>query len=101
GGSHGAIAPRTVVLDDGAVPTIMASGLGGATPSQPLDDVNALVGVIAKIVGCEPTFPALVADVCESVGAALPTYTTPTDGESLYAAADALDIAVLAALGSR
>jgi eukaryotic-like serine/threonine-protein kinase len=101
GGSHGAIAPRTVVLDDAAVPTIMAAGLGAATTSQPLDDVNALVAVIAKIVGCEPTFSALAAEVCGQVGAKVPAYTTPTDGESLYGAADALDIAVLGALGSR
>jgi serine/threonine-protein kinase len=101
GGSHGAIASRTVVLDDGAVPTIMAAGLGPVTPSQPLDDVNALLAVIAGIIGCQPTLSALVADVCDQVGAKRPTYTNPTDGESLYAAADALDIAVLAALGSR
>jgi serine/threonine-protein kinase len=101
GGSHGAIAPRTVVLDDGAVPTIMAAGLGAVTPSQPLDDVNALVAVIAMVVGCEPTFSAFAAEVCAQVGANVPPYATPTDGESLYAAADALDIAVLGALGSR
>jgi hypothetical protein len=101
GGSHGGIASRTVVLDDAAVPTIMAAGLGPVAPSQPLDDVNALIRVIATIVGCEPTFSALAADVCDQVGAQIPSYTTPTDGESLYAAADALDIAVLAALGSR
>jgi serine/threonine-protein kinase len=100
GGSHGAIAPRTVVLDDAAVPTIMAAGLGTVAASQPLDDVNALIAVIAGIVGCEPTFAALAAAACE-VGATLPAYALPTDGESLYAAADALDIAVLAALGSR
>ncbi len=101
GGSHGAIATRTVVLDDGAVPTIMAAGLGPVAPSQPLDDVNAVIAVIAAIVGCEPTFSALVADVCEQVGATVPSYATPIDGESLYEAADALDIAALCALGSR
>jgi hypothetical protein len=101
GGSHGAIALGTVVLDDGAVPTIMAAGLGPVTPSQPLDDVNALIAVCAAIVDCEPTFAALAADVCEEVGAVVPGYPTPTDGESLYAAADIVDIAVLAALGSK
>lgn len=101
GGSHGAIATRTVVLDDGAVPTIMAAGLGAVTPSQPVDDVHALIAVIATLLGCEPTFSALAKDVCEQVGAAIPAFATPIDGESLYAAADALDIAVLAALGSR
>jgi len=101
GGSHGAIATRTVVLDDGAVPTIMAAGLGGVSPSQPLDDVNALLAVLAAIVGCAPTFAAVAATVCDEVGARVPAYIPPTDGEMLYAAADALDIAVLAALGSR
>jgi eukaryotic-like serine/threonine-protein kinase len=101
GGSHGGIAAHTVVLDDAAVPTIMAAGLGPVAPSQPVDDVNGLIAVLAAIVGCEPTFSALAADVCDSVGAQVPSYITPIDGESLYAAADALDIAVLAALGSR
>jgi hypothetical protein len=90
-----------VVLDDGAVPTIMAAGLGPVVPSQPLDDVTALIAVIATISGCEPTFAAVAAEVCEEVGAKVPPYPTPTDGESLYAAADAVDVAVLAALGSR
>jgi hypothetical protein len=101
GGTHGAIAPRTVVLDDGAVPTMMAAGLGPVVPSQPLDDVTALISVIATIIGCAPTFAAVAADVCEEVGAIVPPYPTPIDGESLYAAADAVDVAVLAALGSR
>jgi serine/threonine-protein kinase len=101
GGSHGAIASRTVVIDDGAVPTILAAGLGTVTASQPLDDVNALIAVVATIVGSGPTFAALAAAICEEVGARVPTYVTPIDGEMLYAAADALDIAVLGALGSR
>ncbi len=101
GGSHGSISTRTVVLDDSAVPTIMAAGLGPVVPSQPLDDVNALIAVCASIAGCDPTLAALAADVCEEVGAQVPAYPTPTDGESLYAAADAIDIAVLAALGAR
>jgi hypothetical protein len=37
----------------------------------------------------------------DEVGAQLPALEPPVDGESLYAAADAIDIAVLAALGSR
>jgi hypothetical protein len=63
--------------------------------------VNALIAVCATIAGCEPTLAALAADVCDEVGARVPSYPTPTDGETLYAAADAIDIAVLAALGSR
>ena len=101
GGSHGAISPRTIVLDDGAVPTVMAAGLGAVTESQPLDDVTAIIGVVAEIVGTEPAFDAIARALTEEVGATLPRFATPIDGESLYAAADAVDIAVLAALGSR
>ncbi|MEO7733890.1 MAG: hypothetical protein ABIY55_23200 [Kofleriaceae bacterium] len=104
GGSHGAISPRTIVLDDGAVPTVMAAGLGpvaaGHEP-RPLDDVAAIIAVVAAIAGAEPTFAALARMLTGEVGATLPRYIEPTDGESLYAAADAVDIAVLAALGSR
>lgn len=101
GGCHGAITPRTVVLDDGAVPTLMAAGLGVVADSQPLDDVNAIVSLVATIVGTEPTFAALARSVTEEVGTTIPAYPTPIDGETLYAAADLVDIAVLAALGSR
>jgi hypothetical protein len=101
GGSHGAISPRTIVLDDGAVPTVMAAGLGPVTESTPLDDVTAIIAVVAGIAGSEPTFEALARMLTDDVGAMLPPFTPPVDGESLYAAADAVDIAVLAALGSR
>jgi hypothetical protein len=101
GGSHGAISARTIVLDDGAVPTIMAAGLGPVVESQPADDVTAIVAVVAELVGSEPSFEALARTLTDDVGAALPRFATPVDGESLFAAADAVDIAVLAALGSR
>jgi serine/threonine-protein kinase len=101
GGSHGAISARTVVLDDAASPTVMAAGLGAAADSQPLDDVNAIISLIANIAGTEATFADVARSVTDSVGAKLPEYAAPVDGESLYAAADAVDIAVLAALGSR
>jgi serine/threonine-protein kinase len=101
GGSHGSIAPRTVVLDE-AVPTVLAAGLGVAAESSPADDVRAVVAIVSTIVGCDPTLEALARSVCESVGAALPALPSALpDGEALYAAADAIDIAVLAALGSR
>jgi tRNA A-37 threonylcarbamoyl transferase component Bud32 len=101
GGCHGAIAPRTIVLDDGAVPTLLAAGLGVVVDAQPLDDVAAIIALVATIIGCEPTFAAIARSVTEEVGTTIPAYATPIDGESLYAAADAVDIAVLAALGSR
>ena len=89
------------MLDDGAVPTVMAAGLGPVAESQPADDVTAIIAVVAKIVGSEPSFDALARMLTDEVGAELPRFAAPTDGESLYAAADAIDIAVLAALGSR
>jgi serine/threonine-protein kinase len=101
GGSHGGIAPRFVVLDDGAAPTVMIAGLGVLGDSQPLDDVNAIIGVMATLTGCEQTFAAFAKAMCDEVGATVPAFTTPIDAESLYAAADAVDVAVLAALGSR
>ncbi|HEX2687717.1 MAG TPA: protein kinase [Kofleriaceae bacterium] len=101
GGSHGAISPRTIVLDDGAVPTVLAAGLGPVTESTPKGDVAAIIAVVAGIAGAEPTFEALARALSGEVGAALPPFAMPVDGESLYAAADAVDIAVLAALGSR
>jgi eukaryotic-like serine/threonine-protein kinase len=101
GGSHGAIAPRTIVLDDGAVPTVMAAGLGAVGDATPADDVAAIIAVVAQIAGSQPTFDALARELTAAVGAVAPVVVPPTDGESLYAAADAVDIAVLAALGSR
>jgi hypothetical protein len=101
GGSHGAIAIRTVVLDESAVPTVMAAGLGPVAEGSPATDVAAIVGVVAQLAECEPTFPALARALTDAVGAAVPAYQAPVDGESLYAAAEAVDIAVLGALGSR
>jgi hypothetical protein len=66
-----------------------------------MDDVAAIITVVAGIAGAEPTFHALARMLTDEVGATLPRFAPPIDGESLYAAADALDIAVLAALGSR
>ncbi|HEY1554497.1 MAG TPA: protein kinase [Kofleriaceae bacterium] len=100
GGSHGAIAPRAVVLDD-TVPTLLAAGLGPAAPSSPDADVAAILAIVASIVGCDPALAAIAAAVCEQVGATPPALPPAGDGESLYAAADAIDIAVLAALGAR
>jgi len=103
GGSHGAISARTVVLDEGAVPTVLSAGLGPATDAQALDDVNAIVALVAGLAttGCEPSLPQLARALTEEVGANVPAYPTPVDGESLYTAADALEVAILAALGRR
>ncbi|MBV8761029.1 MAG: protein kinase [Deltaproteobacteria bacterium] len=101
GGCHGAISTRTVVLDDGAVPTVMAAGLGVPGDSTPQSDVQAIITLLAGIIGCDATLTALATAICAEVGAPVPAFTSPTDGETLYSAGDALDIAVLAALGAR
>jgi hypothetical protein len=101
GGSHGAIATRTIVLDEGAVPTVMAAGLGPIADGSPAADVAAIISVVAQLSEAPPEFDALARALTGAVGAAVPPYAAPVDGESLYAAADAVDIAVLAALGSR
>jgi serine/threonine-protein kinase len=101
GGTHGLIAARTIVMDDAAVPTVMAAGLGPVVDATPADDVAAIIGIVAAIVGSQPTFEAVARMLAEEVDAKVPPYPTPVDGESLYTAADALDAAVLAALGSR
>ena len=101
GGTHGAIGPRTIVLDDAAVPTLIAAGLGPVVDATRADDVAAIVAIVAELADAAPTFEALARELAGEVGAAVPAYEPPTDGESLYAAADALDIAVLGALGAR
>jgi serine/threonine-protein kinase len=101
GGVHGAITPRTVVLDEAAVPTVLAAGLGPIAEVAPSADVVAVIATCAHLAGAQPTFAALAAAAAAQVGAPVPHYAEPVDAESLYAAADALDTAVLAALGSR
>jgi tRNA A-37 threonylcarbamoyl transferase component Bud32/tetratricopeptide (TPR) repeat protein len=109
GGTHGAISTRTVVIDDSGVPTIMAAGLGARADATPTEDVSAVIAVIASVAGLtgatEPPFTALAKKLVDEVDtklpAALANLELPPDGEALYAAADALDIAVLSALGSR
>lgn len=101
GGSHGAIGPSTVVLDDSVVPTVIAAGLGAVAPARPSDDVVAIVSLVAALQGCDATFAAVAQALCSTVAAAVPGYTRPDDGESLYAAADAVDIAILSALGAQ
>jgi len=104
GGAHGAISTRTVVMDDGGVPTIMAAGLGSPVEATPADDVAAVIALIAGLAGAEPSFLALARKLVEEVDtplpAALASYPTPSDGEALYGGADLIEIAVLAALGA-
>ena len=101
GGTHGAIAPRTIVLDDRAVPTVLAAGLGVVADATPVADVAAIIAIVAEVAGSQPTFADLARAIAGEVGAVVPPFPTPVDGESLFAAADALDIAVLGALGAK
>ncbi len=126
GGVHGAISPRTVVIDDSGVPTIMAAGLGAVAEATPADDVKAVIALLAMIAGvagepgagvagepgagepgagAEPSWVALAKKLCDEVDTAVPSTLTsleaPSDGETLYVVADALDIVLLSALGSR
>ena len=83
----------------------MVAGLGPVAEATPADDVTAIVALLASIAGAEASFSALAKKLCDEVDTAMPAALSaldpPTDGESLYAAADALDIAILSALGSR
>ena len=101
GGAHGAIAPRTIVLDDRAVPTVLAAGLGVVPEATPATDVAAIIAIVAEVAGAQPTFADLARTIADEVGALVPPFPTPIDGESLFAAADVLDIAVLGALGAK
>lgn len=100
GTSHGAIDPRTVVLDEAMVPTILAAGQGAVASAQPADDVAAILSVVAWLAGCKATFSDIAHALCGAVGAPVPAFARPIDGESLYAAADALDMAILSVLGA-
>jgi hypothetical protein len=80
---------------------VLTAGIGAVADSTPIDDVVAIIGLVATIVGSEPTFLALSSAICAQVIAKVPAFNPPTDGSTLYAAADALDIAVLGALGAR
>ena len=101
GGSHGAIGPRTVVLDE-TIPTVVIAGIGPVVDgSSPAADVAAILRLMGVIVGCEPSFAHVAATLSSKVGVRMPVVETPRDGESLYAAADALDRTILGALGSR
>ncbi|HEY3806912.1 MAG TPA: protein kinase [Kofleriaceae bacterium] len=98
---HGAINQRTVVFDEGAVPTILCAGLGAVGELTPASDVAAIIAIVAGIAGAEPTADALARALCEQVGARVPAYAPPGEGVSMYAFADALDVAVLGALGAK
>src|SRR5262249_5887539 len=100
GAVHGAIAPIRVVVDDTQIPTVMIAGLGAPQLATPASDTAAIVALIAHLVGAEDgSSRGLVAPwvAAPARWGALPDAPVG-DGEALYAAADALEVAVLSAL---
>ena len=90
--AHGHISATMVVVDEGHVPTIMLAGNGAVTTATPADDVNAIVALLAEQLRCAPSWPALAAAL-----GGLGVDASPVDGEQLYAAVDALEIAIIKA----
>jgi eukaryotic-like serine/threonine-protein kinase len=100
GGSHGAIGPTTVVVDDTGIPTILAGGLGPVPPAAgPATDVAAIVALVAAACGADGRDLAAVLDrVAPHLGPAQRTALAsehPADGEALYALADRLEVAMI------
>ena len=90
--AHGHISTTMVVVDEGHVPTIMLAGNGAVTAATPADDVTAIIALLAEQLSCAPTWSALATALG---GASLVEQLT--DGEQLYAAVDALEIAIIRA----
>ena len=101
GGAHGALGPTTVVVDDGAVPTVIAAGLpppSEAAPATPADDVAAALALLAAACEIAPSAAAIaehLAGPLTAAGARALDALPRADGEALYAWADAVEIAAL------
>ncbi|HWM87170.1 MAG TPA: protein kinase, partial [Kofleriaceae bacterium] len=99
--AHGALGPATVVMDELDHPTVLASGLGPAAAGlSPADDVSALVGLVADLVGAENRsadglIAALTPDLSHPERAALRALPASDSGEALHVLADALELALL------
>jgi serine/threonine-protein kinase len=101
GAAHGAISPGHVVIDDARIPTMMVAGLGTVAAGTPAADAAAIADLVAHLVGAPGTgWRGLVAHLVAEPARADAIARTPLpDAEALYAAADALELAVLAATG--
>src|SRR6185503_113549 len=98
--AHGAISGSTIVIDDLDHPTLLASGLGRAAPdASPAGDVTALVGLVGRLVGAEPTLDGLVDTLAATLShpdrAALKLLGGSKSGLSLFHLAEALELALL------
>jgi serine/threonine-protein kinase len=97
GFAHGALGPTTVVVDDGAIPTVMAAGLGPpAEAATPSGDIAAVISLAAGVLGCGTGIAAIAAALLPT-GVAVPAIAEPTDADSLQAAFDAIESALLRA----
>jgi serine/threonine-protein kinase len=98
--AHGAIGGATIVIDDLDHPTLLASGLGRAAPdATPAGDVAALVDLVGRLVGAEPTLDGLVDTLAATLShpdrAALKLLGGRRSGLSLFHLAEALELALL------
>jgi len=98
--AHGAIGGSTVVIDDLDHPTLLASGLGRASPdASPTGDVAALVALVGRLCGAEPTLDGLVETLCAQLShperAALKLVGGARTGLGLFHMAEALELALL------
>jgi serine/threonine-protein kinase len=98
--AHGAIGGSTIVIDDLDHPTLLASGLGRAAPdATPAGDVAALVDLVGRLVGAEPTLDGLVDTLAATLShpdrAALKLLGGRRSGLSLFHLAEALELALL------
>ncbi len=98
--AHGAIGGSTIVIDDLDHPTLLASGLGRASPAAtPPADVAALVTLLGRLCGAEPTLDDLVDTLASTLShperAALKLLGGGQSGLGLFHLAEALELALL------
>ncbi len=96
GVTHGAVSATAIVVDDGAIPTLLIAGLPPPhADAAPAADVAAVIALVAADLGA-PTWSALVQALAP--GASLDVALG--DGAALYAALDELELAHLRARAS-
>ncbi|HEU5057694.1 MAG TPA: protein kinase, partial [Kofleriaceae bacterium] len=99
--AHGAIGGSTIVIDDLDHPTLLASGLGRASPdASAAGDVAALVALIGRLAGAEPpTLDGLVDTLAAALShperAAIKLLGGARSGLGLFHLAEALELALL------
>jgi serine/threonine-protein kinase len=95
GAAHGAISSGTVSVDGSLIPTIMLAGIAAHAPGgAPRRDVDAVIAVVAELLGSEPSLAAIDARLSAGRGVLGPDPQVD-GGEDLYRAFDALERAAL------